>query len=83
MRKTIVILGCLGLLSLPFLLAGPAGCFDPELPNVAFQCGENNECPEDYECRDDGCCHKIGSPLDEHGPCSVDVDASVSLDASN
>jgi len=61
---------------------GAAGCFEPKLPDTAFRCGENDECPEDYECRADGCCHRIGSPLDEPGPCTQVEDAAVSQDAS-
>lgn len=66
----------------------PGACFDPQIPTVAFRCGEQDACPDGYECRPDGCCHKEGSPLDEHGACgdtSPDAgvpDAQVTQDAS-
>lgn len=59
------VIGMIGLAA-----AFPGACFDPQLPTVAFRCGEQNACPDGYECRSDGCCHKEGSPLDEHGACS-------------
>lgn len=80
MRVLIATIMCSALLAVG--LASSPGCFDPKLPDVAFQCGENDECPEDYECRDDGCCHRIGSPLDDHGPCAPEPDAGTTADAS-
>jgi hypothetical protein len=81
-RSILLALVAAALLAFPLFLSGPAGCFEPKLPDVAFRCGENDECPEDYECRADGCCHRIGSPPDAPSPCTPDEDAAVSQDAS-
>ena len=45
-------------------LVGFAGCFEPEEPLCAFQCGDNNLCPDDYMCLADGYCHLHGMPGD-------------------
>ena len=74
---TLFLLIALPALALPGLMA----CFDPELPNVMFECGPGDDCPDGYECRSDGCCHKEGSPADEHGYCA-EPDAAVTQDAS-
>lgn len=84
--RTPILLILTAVFSLALLATGPAGCFEPSLPDVAFECGEQNECPPDYECRSDGCCHRIGSPADDHGPCApppdAGLDATPSADAS-
>lgn len=56
-----------------FLFIMPAlhGCFDPDIPDTAFRCGENGECPDGYECREDGCCHKIGIPYEPSSGCRL------------
>jgi hypothetical protein len=69
-------------LTLALSLGGLAGCFKPQVPDVAFTCGPDGGCPDDYECRVDGCCHRLGSSLDEHGACGEPAaDAAVLPDA--
>ncbi len=63
-------------------LVGASGCFKPEIPSVAFRCGDGGMCPSGYSCGDDGCCHEEGSDPNEHGACLVWEDAAVVQDAS-
>ena len=58
-------------------LLGASACFEPNLPTVAFRCGDGGLCPDDYYCGDDGCCHENGSSPDEHGACLILPDAAV------
>lgn len=75
-RAFLILLAAL-LIPSAMILSGQASCFDPKLPTVAFQCGDEGACPDGYECRSDGCCHVIGSPQDYHGPCAPAADAAV------
>jgi len=63
-------------------LVGAPACFKPEIPDVAFRCGEGGDCPSGYTCGTDGCCHKDGSDPSEHGACLVWDDAAVIQDAA-
>ncbi|MDY0004138.1 MAG: hypothetical protein RBU30_22760 [Polyangia bacterium] len=82
MRRALFLCSLPALLASVLLVAAPTGCFKPKLPNVAFSCGDGGLCPDGYECRADGCCHRIGSPADEHGPCTPPADAAVIPDAA-
>ncbi len=62
-----------------FIIPVLPGCFDPDIPDTAFRCGENGECPDGYECREDGCCHKIGIPYEPSPGCRL-PDATIETD---
>jgi hypothetical protein len=78
-KPAAVLVFALALFGLSALAAsiGMAGCFDPDIPDIAFRCGANGECPEGYECRDDECCHRIGSPDVEGTACQPEPDGGA------
>lgn len=68
-----------------------AGCFSPDNPACAFQCGSFNnfDCPENYSCnKSDGYCHLNGSTdpcpfvTSEGGSGDGAIDMSMSPDQS-
>ncbi len=60
---------CAAALVLAWSLGATSGCFRPELPDVAFRCGDNGACPEGYECMPDGCCHRRGTAYEPADHC--------------
>lgn len=58
-------------------LVGAPACFNPEIADVAFRCGDGGLCPSGYSCGSDGCCHKEGSDPNDHGACFVWEDAAI------
>ncbi len=81
LKHTIVL--ALPAIAAVFFWMGQAGCFEPDLPDVAFRCGTEGQCPDGYECMDDGCCHKEGTPYSPADWCSPPDggDRDASLDA--
>ena len=56
---------------------GTSACFNPDLPDVAFRCGDEGQCPDGYECMPDGCCHKKGTEYAPADWCASQTDAQA------
>ncbi len=42
------------------LAVGVGGCFNPDLGDTPFRCGQGEDCPPGYRCANDNLCHKNG-----------------------